>query len=219
MAIRRKRTYTSPKRDSAAAANRARILEAARALFARRGIDAVTIAQIAERAGVSGSSVYALFASKEGLLRALIQEALFGQGYQAASARLDAEADPVEQLRMTATVARGIYESESTQLGLLRGASGFSLALRRLEASLEEKRFALQQARVLRLFEAGRAREGLSLDKARRLLWMYTSRDVYRLLVLEGGFTPEEYETWLSQTLVTTLVAPPAEATSAKRPR
>ena len=208
MATRRKRAYTSPKRDEAAAVTRSRVLDAARTLFARRGIDAVTISQVAERAGVSSSSVYASFKSKEGLLMALIQEALFGRAYQAASARLDAEADPVEQVRMTASVARSIYEGEAAELGLLRGASSFSLAFRRLEATLEEKRFALQEARVRRLFEAGRAREDLSLEKARRLLWMYTSRDVYRLLVLEGGFTPEEYETWLAQTLLTALVAP-----------
>lgn len=208
MATRRKRVYASPKRDDAAAATRSRVLEAAKALFARHGIDAVTIARIAERAGVSSSSVYALFKSKEGLLRALFQEALFGEGYKAASARLDAEADPVTQLRMTASVARAIYEGEAAELGLLRGASSFSLALRRLEATLEEKRFALQEARVLRLFEAGKAQKGLSVEKARRLLWMYTSRDIYRLLVLEGGFTPDEYETWLAQTLLTALVAP-----------
>jgi AcrR family transcriptional regulator len=209
MATRRKRVYASPKRDEAAAATRSRVLDAAKTLFARRGIDAVTIAQIAERAGVSGSLVYALFKSKEGLLRALIQEALFGQGYKAASAQLDAEADPVARIRMTASVARSIYEGEAAELGLLRGASSFSPALRRLEATLEEKRFALQEARVLRLFEAGKAREGLSIEKARRLLWMYTSRDIYRLLVLEGGFTPDEYEAWLAQTLLTALVAPP----------
>jgi hypothetical protein len=45
------------------------------------------------------------------------------------------------------------------------------------------------------------------MAKARRLLWMYTSRDVYRMLVQDAGFTPDEYEAWLSQTLVDALVA------------
>lgn len=206
MAIRRKRSYSSSKRDDAAAQTRARVLAAAKALFARRGIDAVTITEIAARARVSGSSVYALFKSKEGVLMALTQEALFGERYQTASGQLDAETDPVERIRRTARVARYIYENEDAQLGLLRGSSGFSPALKKLERTLEEKRYALQEARVRRLFEEGRAREGLSLEKARRLLWMYTSRDVFRLLVLEGGFTPDEYEAWLAETLVSALV-------------
>jgi hypothetical protein len=41
---------------------------------------------------------------------------------------------------------------------------------------------------------------------ARRLMWMYTSRDVYRMLVQESGWTPDRYEAWLSQTLLDTLV-------------
>jgi hypothetical protein len=35
---------------------------------------------------------------------------------------------------------------------------------------------------------------------------MYTSRDVYRMLVHAGGWTPDRYESWLSETLVSALV-------------
>ena len=35
---------------------------------------------------------------------------------------------------------------------------------------------------------------------------MYTSRDIYRMLVHESGWTPDQYQSWLSDTLVTTLV-------------
>ncbi len=37
---------------------------------------------------------------------------------------------------------------------------------------------------------------------------MYTSRDVYRMLVTEGGWTPSAYESWLADTLRQALVAP-----------
>jgi len=37
-------------------------------------------------------------------------------------------------------------------------------------------------------------------------MWMYTSREVYRMLVTEGGWTPDRYQEWLSQTLVAALV-------------
>jgi AcrR family transcriptional regulator len=207
MASRQKRIYRSPQRKEAAAATRTRVLRAAKALFTRRGIDVVTIGEIAKRAGVSGSTIYAVFQSKEGLIRALVEGALFGAEYKAASSRLDASTDPVDQIRLSASIARAIYESESGELGLLRGASSFSVSLRRMEAVLEEMRFSLQEARVERLFAAKKAREGLSLAKARRVLWMYTSRDIYRLLVEHGGFTPDEYEAWLASTLVEALVS------------
>jgi AcrR family transcriptional regulator len=207
MSTQPKRAYASKQRDEAAAVTRARVLKAAKALFARRGIDAVTIAELAARARVSTATVYAVFKSKEGILHALMEAALFGGRYQAASARLDGVSDPVEQIAMTAAVARAIYESESAELGLMRGASAFSPALRKLEQTFEDMRLSMQHERIKRLYAEARARPGLPIAKARRLLWMYTSREVYRMLVQEAGWTPDEYEAWLSQTLVDALVA------------
>jgi len=37
---------------------------------------------------------------------------------------------------------------------------------------------------------------------AGRIVWMYTSRDVYRMLVHDGGWAPDRYQQWLSRTLV-----------------
>jgi len=207
MSTQRKRAYASKQRDEAAAITRARVLQAAKALFARRGIDAVTIAELARKARVSASTVYSLFKSKEGVLHALMQAALFGGRYQSASARLDEVSDPVEQIAATAAVARAIYESEAAELGLMRGASAFSPALRKLEQTFEDMRLSMQRVRIERLYGDAKAKPGLPKAKARRLLWMYTSRDVYRMLVQEAGWTPDEYEAWLAQTLVDALVA------------
>lgn len=206
MSKKPKRSYTSERREAAAAATRENVLHSARTLFTRRGLDTVTVAEVAKSAGVSVPTVYALFKSKEGLLQALMEASLFGGRYQAASARLDSLTDPVEQIATTASVARAIYESETAELGLIRGAAAFSPALRKMEQAFESLRFELQAKRVERLYAAGRAKKGVPVDRARRLLWMYTSRDVYRLLVLEGGWSPDEYEAWLSETLVAALV-------------
>ncbi|MEY4575548.1 MAG: hypothetical protein RL701_251 [Pseudomonadota bacterium] len=203
----RKRSYVSKQRDEAASVTRSRVLRAAMALFTRRGIDAVTIAQIAKSARVSGSTIYALFKSKEGILEALMSGALFGGRYQEAIARVKGVSDPVQLVAMTAGVARAIYESESAELGLLRGASAFSPALRKLEQEFEAKRLEWQEERVNLLYAHAKARAGLALAEARRILWMYTSREVYRMLVHESGWTPEQYERWLSRTLVEALVA------------
>lgn len=208
MAAPRKRKYVSAIRDEAAGRSRRRILDAAASLFARSGIDRVTIAQIAARAKVSVPTVYALFKSKEGILHAILESALFGPAFQAARARLEGVTDPVVLIERSAAVARAIYESESTALGLMRGASAFSPALRKAEQAFEDLRYSMQEARVQLLFDEGKARPGLGLDEARRILWMYTGRDIYRMLVQEGGWSPDEYEAWLARTLVTSLVRP-----------
>jgi hypothetical protein len=58
------------------------------------------------------------------------------------------------------------------------------------------------------LFAESQQRKGLTFDEARRVLWMYTSRDVYRMLVHEGGWTPDRYQEWLCDTLMEALVSP-----------
>ena len=79
MSRRRSRPYVSNVRSEAAQATRANVLEAARTLFLRHGIDRVTVARIAAKAGIAGSTVYALYKSKEGILRELMRATLFGR--------------------------------------------------------------------------------------------------------------------------------------------
>ncbi len=201
-----KRQYVSEVREQAAAETRRAVLGAAKELFTQQGIDRVTIAQVAKKAGVSAPTVYALFKSKEGILRALMDETLFGPAFQAATAQLAGVTDPVQLIVRTAQVARAIYESERSALGLVRGASAFSPALRKAEEAFEERRYAMQEERVRVLFAKHKAKRGLDFDKARQILWMYTSRDVYRMLVQESGWSSDEYEAWLSETLVAALV-------------
>jgi AcrR family transcriptional regulator len=203
---RPRRPYVSNVRARAAGATKERVLKAARTLFARRGIDRVTIAQIAEKAGVAVPTVYGLYKSKEGILRELMRAALFGPRFQEARAQLAGVTDPVRLIALTAHVARAIYEGESSDLGLIRGATAFSPSLRKLEREFEQIRFEMQEERVKLLFARSRAKKGLALDEARRILWMYTSRDVYRMLVRESGWTPDRYQEWLSDTLVSALV-------------
>jgi AcrR family transcriptional regulator len=193
-------------RSQAADATKERVLAAARTLFVRHGIDRVTIAKIAKRARVAVPTVYALYTSKEGILRALMRASLFGERFRVARAKLEGVTDPVELIALTAHVARAVYEAESSELGLMRGATAFSPDLRRLEQEFERIRFEMQEERVRLLFSRSKQKKGLEFDEARRILWMYTSRDVYRMLVQEGGWTPQRYQEWLSDALVTALV-------------
>jgi hypothetical protein len=76
-------------------------------------------------------------------------------------------------------------------------------------------RYDMQRQRLQMLFDAGREREGLALEEARQIMWMYTSREVYRLLVHDSHWTPHQYQQWLGRTLLEALVRP--DDTSARR--
>ncbi len=200
-----KRSYRSEARAEAAERTRRRILEAGKFLFSRKGIDATTVAQIAERAGVSEPTVYATVKSKAGLLDALMHDAIFGPRFQQAQRQLDGVQDPVRRVALSAHVARAIYEGESAELSVLMKSSAFSPELRKTQQSFETLRRTMQRERIDALFAAGRARAGLDRERAAALLWMYTSRELYQKLVRESGWTPDDYQAWLEQTLRETL--------------
>jgi AcrR family transcriptional regulator len=61
-------------REDKRQANRARILQAARKVFAQRGYHGATIAQIADEAGLSNGAVYYNFTNKEDLFLALLDQ-------------------------------------------------------------------------------------------------------------------------------------------------
>jgi AcrR family transcriptional regulator len=208
MSSPRKRSYASRLRADSAEDTRRRILAAAKNLFARKGIDPVTIADIGDKADVAASTIYAIFKSKTGILKALMEQSLFGEAFQKAQGILEGISDPVELIALTPHVSRAIYESEVTDLGILRSSAAFSPELRKAEDAFEKTRYQMQEKRIISLFESGKQNKALSIEEARRVLWMYTSRDVYRMLVFNGGWTPEQYQAWLSRTLLDALVDP-----------
>src|SRR4051812_17623609 len=65
----------APVRERAdAARNRIRVLEAAEKLFAERGVDAVTMDDVAGAAGVGKGTLYRRFGDKGGLAMALLDQ-------------------------------------------------------------------------------------------------------------------------------------------------
>lgn len=68
------RPYTSPLRAEQAAATRRRVLDAAIDLLQEAGSGEVAIPEVAERAGVSASTAYRAFPSREDLLDAVLDE-------------------------------------------------------------------------------------------------------------------------------------------------
>lgn len=200
------RRYDATKRQEKAAGARERILAAASKLFSRHGIDVVTIEQVAASAKVSAASVYAQFRSKGGLLEALAHAVLLGPTYQESARQVDSLDDPAEALLRTASIARGVYEREQNEIPLIRGAAAYSPALKKLVTGLEKTRRELQMERAKLVYRSNPELKRLGLEKVRDILCMFTSHDVYRMLVLESGWSRDEYERWMGDSLVRTLL-------------
>lgn len=201
------REYDSTGRKAEAAKTRKRILEAAKSLFEKKGFEMVTICEIAQNAGCSAPCVYAIFQSKRGILLVLMDEAFAPEQYDALVDRARTlDASPKSRLEALGRLARKLYDAEKDELSLLRGASILDVEFRELELERERRRYyrLLDITALIAKDEA--FKENFTLAEARDILWAFTGRDLYRMLVIERAWTSDAYEKWLTGHLVQTLL-------------
>jgi AcrR family transcriptional regulator len=149
-------------RRADAVANQARVLEAAREVFAEQGL-AAEIKDIADRAGVGVATVYRGFGSKDGLREATIERANVAVSDLLAAA--ENATDPTESIRLLVTGLLGYAES----YGWLIQASlaGEATAHRSAQEQAEKRR---RVERIIARAISGEAGRKLSPDVVRLLI-------------------------------------------------
>src|SRR5581483_9895030 len=197
----KKRPYRSTSRNAQAAQTRKRILEAAKNLFESEGFEYATIEKIAQVANVAIPTVYSLFQSKRGVLRALMDEVFPKDQFEALVEKSKKATSPEERLLYSARIARQMYDAERAQMEVFRGASVLSPEFKELERERERRRHERQEVTINAMAEEHSLAKDMSMNRARDILWLFTGRDTYRMLVIEQGWTSEEYEKWLADLL------------------
>jgi AcrR family transcriptional regulator len=188
------------------------VVDAARTLFLERGYQATTIDAISDHSDVPAPTVYRLFSSKLGILKALLDVSIAGDD-QALSvqerpevAALFAEPDPEQLLARFASITVAINARSSGVYRIL--ASGSDPAAAALLADYQQQR-ADGQGRLARALARARAlRPGLRQRDAADLIHALMSPELYRLLVIDRGWPPERYEQWLAGILADQLTSP-----------
>lgn len=210
-----KRRYDSPLRREHAAATRRRILEAAQQLFERDGFGATTMTAIASEAGVSLKTVYLAFETKAGVLRALWHLLLRGDDEQVPvgerawfRALLD-EPEPRRKLHLNVHNAKVVRGRIGRLLAVIRDAAPSEPELAVLWSRIQLEFYENQQAVVDDLDRRKTLRRGLDPTRAADILWTLNHPDVYRLLVGERGWTPDEHEKWIADILSSQLLDDP----------
>lgn len=212
MSNQKKRIYNSESRLEQAEQTRNRILVAARKLFENEGFECVTIEKLAQAAEVSSPTIYSLFKSKRGVLRALMDEALPTPQREALLDGVKEGRSAKEVLLTSAKISRQMYDAErAAQMDIFRGASVLAPEFKELENEREQRRYKRQGESTKRMVKEKSLLKGLSLSKARDIIWAFTGRDLYRMLVVERGWTSDEYENWLAQLLIKTLIGDKSE--------
>lgn len=201
-----KRRYSSPLREEQRRATRARVVDAAGAVFAERGYLATTMQAIAGLAGVSVDTVY-LTGSKRELLFAALEKALVGdEGSHSALERpwvkeMFAETDA---RRLLTVLARATGEGHARTAGIFHALVGGAEADEEVAQAYRElvARMRSDTAAIAALLDERRGTQrGVALEDLGDTFWVITHVEGYRHLVEEAGWDLERYVTWLEQIL------------------
>jgi TetR/AcrR family transcriptional regulator, regulator of autoinduction and epiphytic fitness len=194
------------------------VIDAARALFLERGYQATTIDAISDRSDVPAATVYRLFSSKLGILKALLDVSIAGDD-QALSlperpqvAALLGESDPESLIAGFAGITVAINARTSDVYRILSGASGSDPAAAALLADYQHQRDDGQGRIARSLARAGALRPPLRVRDAADLIHALMSPELYRLLVVDRGWTLKRYEEWLARTLADQLTSSAASS-------
>lgn len=182
-------------RAERAEVTRRRIADAARRLFASRGYGATTLQAVADEAGVAVQTVYAVYRSKAGILRSL-REGLASHP-EADELYVDAlnETDPGRKIDLFARSIRNRWEY------------GHDIVAVHAQAGQTDRSVHKEVEKVLAVRRNGITRLAQSFGKrvdpahATAILDALTVPEVYRELVENSSWTPDDYETWLARTL------------------
>lgn len=194
---------------------RTAVIDAARRLFLERGYGATTVDAISTLADVPPATVYRLFSSKVGILRSLLDVSIGGDDEDVAVAsrpRVQAlgEVDePAAQLAGFVGLTVQINARVAPLYGVLVSAAGTDPDAAALLADLTGQRQKGQQVIVRALDRSGGLRPDLRTGEAADLVHALLSPELYRLLVIDRGWKPEQYERWLRTTLADQLLGSP----------
>jgi AcrR family transcriptional regulator len=195
---------------------RRRLLAAARAEFAGRGYAAATVIRIADRADVSVQSLYSNWGNKRNLLRAVMESAVTGDDdvpLEAAGqplAILTASLDPgdaKDPRRLLAHLARQyrlLAERAAVGWQTYRDGAAMDPDIADDWQQLSDVRRQGFHAMFARL-PAQALRPGLTHAAAADTAWVIASPETHHQLVRQAGYSYDQLEDWVRDTLAAAL--------------
>ncbi len=186
-------------RQRQALETRSRVVTAARHLFEARGYATTTIQAIAEEAGVAVPTVYDAFGSKRGILEAARIEMLAESEVSTLMAEAIQEPDPGRKLDLAARWNRQQMERSSDVIRAFREGSRFDP-----DVAADHRRILDNRSRNMKRFIESMAPSlapGMSTQRATDLLWSFSNEELYRELVGQRGWSPDQFERWWAEIL------------------
>jgi len=205
-----KRRYSSDRRRTQAERTRRTVLGVARRRFLTDGYAATTMAAVAGEAGVSVETIYKAYGGKAQLVMALFHDAIEGDPGSSTEDRADEisehEGDPVRRLQAFGGFVAEVMPRVGPLMLLVRATADSHPELTEIWERMNAERLARMTGHARRLHDHGHLRDGVTVEEARDVLWLYSAPDLYDLLVRERGWTIERYGRWIGRAYVDALL-------------
>ena len=209
---RKKRKYDSSRRKAQSLETQMQIVEAARSLFIERGYAGTSIERIAKRAGVAPETVYSIFGNKKSILTRVVDVSVVGDGEpvpllaRAQIREVENETDQRRQIQMFAERIQLIMSRVAPLFTVMRGAAMTESEIAIILKEYLEGRMQGMGYFIDRLLANGPLRKNLDKQTAVETTWALTSAEIYNLFVNDRGWSSDEYEFWLTETLTRLLL-------------
>jgi len=159
---------------------------------------------------VSEETVYKAFGNKVALVRAIRDRALAGEGPVHAERRSDrmqaSRHDPRTIIRGWGVLTMEVAPRVAPVLLLVREAAASDPELARLQAEMDAARLTRMTHNARTLLKGRHLRSGITLEAAADVLWTYSSPELYELLVIRRGWSPERYGHFIADAMVSALL-------------
>jgi AcrR family transcriptional regulator len=188
------------------------MLDAAGRLFIADGYGATTIQAIADEAGVAVQTVYAVFGKKPTILAELLDVTIAGDDEQIAvndrewMRQVWEAPSAAERLRAYAAACRSTAERAGDMFAVVIAAAATNSELAELAATAEHRRRLGASSVIDSIRKVGRLRPDLTRQQAIDVLWLLNSPMVFHHLVRRAGWSPDDYERWLADTMIRELL-------------
>ena len=184
-----------------AAETRQAILDAALRLFTTVGYGATSIADIAQAAGVAVPTIYASVGKKPALLYALLDRIDQIAEVPVLVGRLMAATDPGQVVELDVRITRTLAERCGEVINALASAAGVEPEMAPIYQAGMARHRAGAEATVRRLRDLGALKSGLESATAVAVTATLTGHRSWESLVRDHGWTYDQAQTWLTDTL------------------
>jgi AcrR family transcriptional regulator len=189
------------------------VIDAAHSLFLERGYAATTIGAISRESDTPQATIYRLFSSKLGILKAVLDVSVVGDDEAVAMVDrpqvrvLLSDPDPWSELTGFAALVRGVMARVAPVHRILADAARADEEAASLLREVARQRLEGQGRIARSVARSGALRRGLRERDANDIIHALASPELYGLLVLDRGWSEDRYQKWLGTILVDQLLS------------